>query len=275
MSASVSRSLVSQDWLHLWRNTEDRVMPLISAVAERNDLAPLDLKLRVLLHLPRFSVRDLHDNDLVYEEICRLAKKMVELQREFSRWSHVQPASGFDKAAVRVREATGEVAKIIHERFHYLNSNRSGRHFALYCDNEEIPAALATFSEMDVQRLRAYVSATNVKESLLLSRVFAFRWAPRNSISYLLGAAIRKIHLESSVSDFVTWVNPNLGFTASSYRSANWDLCGSEPVKYRYIADNYVSARTAFNDANIKPFQILFSQHDLAALQVWRYSFPR
>jgi len=262
----------SPKWLDVWQCIEDSAMRSICAVAATSAIAPLDLKLRVLLHLPRFDSTHIYNQGLVHEEICRLAKNTVQLQREFSDWSSAEPVSSLDKAVAHVLETSEAMATIIHERFHYLASNRSGRHFALYFDNKPLPAALATFSEMDVQKLRPYVPAPDVTKSRLLSRVFAFRWAPRNSISYLLGAAIRRIHSEESVENFLTWVNPNLGFTASSYRSANWDMCGSEPVTYHYLAANYLSARQLFNDRGIKHPQVQFSRWDLDPLQVWKYS---
>jgi hypothetical protein len=46
------------------------------------------------------------------------------------------------------------------------------------------------------------------------------------------------------VTDFVTYVNPNMGFTGSSYRASGWHLLGVEPgTTYRYIDDRYITDR--------------------------------
>lgn len=268
-------SAVSQSWLQLWHRIEGRAVESVSNVATHCALDPLDLKLRSLLHLPRFNAVDLQKPDVIHEEIRRLAQFTVELQRGFFAWRLVEPLGTLRRAEADIREVPEETARTIHERFHYLASYHAGRHFGLYCDDKPVPAALATFSKMDVRKLEKYVSMSTLSESQLLSRVFAFRWAPRNSISYLLASAIRRMYMEDGIRTFVTWVNINLGFSASSYRSSNWKLCGSESVKYHYISGNYVSARALFDDTGIKPFQVQLSQCDLAPLQVWRYSAPR
>src|SRR5579864_3508232 len=45
-------------------------------------------------------------------------------------------------------------------------------------------------------------------------------------------------------TDFLTYVNPNMGFTGSSYRASGWTQIGMEPgTTYRYIDDRYITDR--------------------------------
>lgn len=77
----------------------------------------------------------------------------------------------------------------------------------------------------------------------VVSRVFAFEGAPKNSISYLLSRAAREESLLGT-TELVTYVNPNMGFTGSSYRASGWDLLGTEPgTTYRYLDERYVTDR--------------------------------
>jgi hypothetical protein len=177
----------SSEWLLLLRSIEDRVATDIAELSEAYALSPFDLKLRVLLHLPRFRLKELENHDLVYKEIDRLAAKTAELQREFKEWASQVPLHNLEKAKARVYEASENMAAVIHERFHYIGSGHSGRHFALHFVGQRVPAALVTLSEMDVEKLKAHLPISQENRSLLLSRMFCFRWAPRNTISYLLG----------------------------------------------------------------------------------------
>jgi hypothetical protein len=55
------------------------------------------------------------------------------------------------------------------------------------------------------------------------------------------GADSEKNH---GVSDYVTYVNPNMGFTGSSYRASGWHLLGTEPgTTYRYLDERYITDR--------------------------------
>jgi hypothetical protein len=80
---------------------------------------------------------------------------------------------------------------------------------------------------------------------LVLSRVFAFDWAPHNAITYLLRRALVVAQDEHpSVRLVVTYVNPNLGFSAASYRAGNWTLFAREHgTRYAYLDGEYVTDR--------------------------------
>jgi hypothetical protein len=80
---------------------------------------------------------------------------------------------------------------------------------------------------------------------------------------------------EGQVESLVTWVNPNLGFHASSYRAANWSYLGCEPTVYRYINADYFTARQLFHRPHTPLLDIDTSKLRLAPLQVWHYRITR
>jgi hypothetical protein len=96
-----------------------------------------------------------------------------------------------------------------------------------------------------VRRLRDLLgcNARSNEFARVVSRVFVFEGAPRNSISYLLSRVAREErHL--GVTDLLTYVNPNMMFSGSSYRASGWRQLGSEPgTTYRYLDGRYITDR--------------------------------
>jgi hypothetical protein len=78
-----------------------------------------------------------------------------------------------------------------------------------------------------------------------VSRVYSIDVAPANSISFLL-AKVRNF-FRQGVGDaelLITAVDPNLGFTGSSYRAANWHRWMSIQARpYLYVDRLYTSPR--------------------------------
>jgi hypothetical protein len=258
-------------WLSVLTSIRANLRQQVKRVSQIYNVCEFDLTLRVLLHLPRYMYRELEDSDLVFRETARLAAIMRDLQQEYAGWRDQQPILEFHKPSAQVTEVRQDLANVIHKRFHYLGSARTGRHFMLSFGTQEVPAALITLSPMDVHRLKSYISAEQVGRSLLLSRVFSFRWAPRNTISFLLGHIARLLKREGQVKSLLTWVNPNLEFCASSYRASNWTLAGREQTFYRYTEGNYLTARENFQQGPRTPDKLETSKLRLEPLQVWRY----
>src|SRR5207253_687620 len=99
-------------------------------------------------------------------------------------------------------------------------------------------------SPVDVSHLETLVSSRGVASSAasVVSRVFAFDLAPRNTLSFLL-AAVQREERHFGVTDLLTYVNPNMGFTGTSYYAANWALAAEAPHKYYYLDDRYITLR--------------------------------
>ena len=63
----------------------------------------------------------------------------------------------------------------------------------------------------------------------MISRVFAFDWAPRKLISDLLARTERShLAVHEDVRILLTYLNPSMGFTGASYRAANLTIAEYE-----------------------------------------------
>jgi len=80
---------------------------------------------------------------------------------------------------------------------------------------------------------------------LMLSRVFAFDWAPQNTITFVVRRALVVARDQFPAARMVlTYVNPNLGFSAASYRAGNWTAFAREHgTRYSYVDGEYVTDR--------------------------------
>ena len=242
---------------------------LLAGVSER------DLYKQLLLHLPRLSWDDLVDPQHMAREAERLAEMLVRDKGDFESWADRPKVRVLNKPDATVRACEPEVAKEIHERFHYIRSYHPGLvHLALYLHPHPwIPVALASISPMDIKHLDWLFASANEKERVLvLTRLFAFDWAPRNSISYLLGQVCRwtKRNLPK-VTTLLTYINPNLGFTGSSFLAANWRPFLEKPVGYSYLEDAYITCRRLSSLPPSALTQVKRSLYELEALRIFRY----
>lgn len=155
------------------------------------------------------------------------------------------PGVGSSPRSLHFHEVDVARARDVMERFHYLRSpRRDGRAYGLSTEAGHL-VALCASSPLDVPHLGDLLAAQGRPAELArtISRVFAFESSPSNSISYLLSRAAKAERL-MGVTDCVTYVNPNLGFTGSSYRASGWDLLGDEPgTTYRYLDERYITDR--------------------------------
>ena len=258
-------------WTDAWNEIEERAVRLIVKFARCLGVLEFHLRLRSLLQLPRHSLDDLLIGPVLEAEIHSAAHQIAGLQKNFRELLKGNSNVALTSSLPRIDEVPEVTARIIHERFHYLGSFRTGRHFGLYLQGDSRPAALATVSPMDVIRLKHYVPEGKEDRIALLSRMFAFPWAPTNSLSWLLGAVGRKLRREADFDNLLTWVNPNLCFRGTSYKAANWTLVGSESIVYRYIDGAYITARQLQQVGTIAHSRISFSQFALRPLNVWSY----
>jgi hypothetical protein len=132
---------------------------------------------------------------------------------------------------------------------------------------------LASISSLDIKHLDWLFASADEKERILvLTRLFAFDWAPRNSISYLLGRVCRwtKCNLPN-VTTLLTYINPNLGFTGSSFLAANWRPFLEKPVGYSYFEDTYVTYRKLSSLPASALTRVTRSLYELEALKILRY----
>ncbi len=196
---------------------------------------------RLLLHLPRLAdTKGLVAASDSLREVERLS------QQEFAtpRWLAPPADLPWSPTELELGDIDDRRARVLHERFHYLRSYRPGRHLAGFAGDRV--AVLLTFSPLDLAPLsRAMPTGVAESDALVLSRVYATAWAPRNSLSRMLAAAVRLLrNSESPPRILLTYLNPGIGFDGASYKAANWSLIGSEHgTRYAYLDESYITDR--------------------------------
>jgi hypothetical protein len=262
-----------------WARVAIELRPLLQNVSEVSSddtlVSPRDLYRQLLLHLPRFEHQELYSPALVCGEATRLASKLANKRRELARWIKRPQIPTLRKSDACIRECSPEIARQLHEKLHYIGTYRDGVHLGLFLpQGGDIPVALATLSEMDIKHLdHIYNSVEEKQRVLVVSRMFAFDWAPRNTMSFLLGRVARWIRKRRpSVRTLLTYVNPNLGFTGSSYAAANWNLCMHTNTAYWYLGDDYITYRILEALPEVLRSHVHRSKHDLEPLRIYSYA---
>lgn len=233
MSAAGSKTCIAPDASDLIARVEH--------VARTTSRPVTPLRLQSLLQLPRIA------DESGLASLSLVDSLLRELALELSpshEWA-VDESVGSSPRSLRFHEVAQEEGAEIMERFHYLRSARvDGRAYGLSSEAGRL-IALCISSPLDVERLADLLRQEHrvVKTARVVSRVFAFEGAPSNTISYLLSRAARA-ERRFGVTDWVTYVNPNMGFSGVSYMASGWHLLGEEPgTTYRYLDNRYITDR--------------------------------
>jgi len=268
-----TNSATGTAWHDTWQRIRSATEETVVLESGRFGVDSRFLIRRALLHLPRFDGPEIFEEETIRKEVKRLAEKV-----------RVRPSrpsvSDTEKACTRFTLVRREMAKVVHEQFHYIGAFREGLHFGLFAeDHDELPAVIATCSDLDIEHLAQYLpSGLTSANALLASRVFAFSWAPRNSISFLFGRIRQWLRLHSHPAQLLfSYVNPNLGFDGASYRASGWRLVGQKQIGYRYWNGDYITARECWrmmgaSSENGDPCccsLLTMSNYSLEPLQIW------
>jgi hypothetical protein len=212
----------------------------VEVAALASDRPSRPLHLQALLQLPRL----MDESGRVCDEAR--AQLLAELAQELppgAEW--FVPDAGSSPRRLLFHDVDEEIARDVMRRFHYLRSPRiDGRAYGLSTPAGRL-VALCVSSPLDVGRLRELLASIGCpsESARVISRVFAFEGAPKNAISYMLSRVAQE-ERHFGVSDLITYVNPNMGFTGSSYRASGWRFIGTETgVRYRYLDGRYVTDR--------------------------------
>lgn len=212
----------------------------IKAAARASGRPVGPLHLQALLQLPR--VADAHGFVPIQVADALLAELSQEIP-PISDWAVHGPA--LSPRSLEFQQIDMARAHDVMERFHYLRSPRlDSRAYGLATTAGNL-VAVCVSSPLDVRHLSDLLVARGRSSYLarVISRVFAFEGAPKNSISYLLSRAARS-ERRLGITDFVTYVNPNMGFTGTSYRASGWHVIGDEPgTRYLYLDNRYTTDR--------------------------------
>jgi hypothetical protein len=212
----------------------------VEAIARAVDRPIRPVHLQALLQLPRIA----GCAGVVSTSI--LGPSLREIAQELPHREEWLVPDGVDSPhSLRFGPVDAGVASEITHRFHYLRSGRAdGRAYGLFARASR-PVALCVVSPLDVPHLGSLLvlARRSSKFARVVSRVFVFEGAPRNSISYLL-AQVGREEKHNGITDLVTYVNPNMGFSGSSYKASGWRLLGDEPgTAYRYLDGRYITGR--------------------------------
>lgn len=241
---------------------------LLAAVAGRHRVSRRALSVRVLLHLPRLARADgTVSRRQILAELNRNASLLSSDQRSISE---LIPTDGYQLSDLRFVTLRSSVADQVFARLHYLRSARPGSlNFALIDPLSRLPVTLCSVSPLEWMRVGKQLHAqfgVPLGAAWDVSRVYSFDVAPANAISYLLGKVRQEIRRElPNVQVLTTAVDPNLGFTGSSYRSANWQKWMSIQARpYLYVDGQYASPRTLrtrFGGADLSQLRLAHSNH--------------
>jgi hypothetical protein len=215
------------------------------------------------MHLPRMPLHENLDISCVLREAERLAVRLAILRRGYLQVASHRPRCHVrDLQFASIEEA---IAKSLLERFHYLLSHRlNSLHFGLlHPDAGSWPLAMVSLSAFDLRNMENGSAATAINRvsTVVISRVYAVQSAPANSISYLFGRLRRWLNdNRPEVTTLLTYLNPNIGFSGSSYEADNWILYGDEhDTRYVYVDLDYKTDRylaEKFGTANVEELRV-------------------
>jgi hypothetical protein len=202
-----------------------RYRALVRETARRVEVEPGALALRVLLHLPRVASREGWVTRCQAQRELRISAKGLDADTRAAR-SQVTRKE-FRLCDLIFEEIDSSRALPLLQSLHYLRSARDGSlYFALVDPIDGLPVTVCSLSPLEWKLVATQLSkqfAICPARVWDVSRVYSVDAAPRNAISSLLSKVRAHLRRSTKSADLlVTAVDPNLGFTGSSYRAANW-----------------------------------------------------
>jgi hypothetical protein len=220
---------------------------LVRDIARRVGVESRALAVRVLLHLPRVAS---HEGWLRRWQVERELRISAERLRNDARAaSRYLPVRRFQLCDLSFEEIDSSRALPVLTSLHYLRSARPhSRHFALVDPIDGLPVSLCSLSPLNWKCVGSQICAQfdiRPERTWDVSRVYSADNAPPNAISSLLSRVRRYLRRSvNSLDLLVTAVDPNLGFTGSSYRAANWQQWMTVQARpYLYEHGRYVTPR--------------------------------
>jgi hypothetical protein len=238
-SPSLSPSI--DDLIGYVRAHEERIF----SHARERTIDPLTLRTQLLLHLPRLvTTEDFPDDRDIQREILAVSKFLEESQRPCAKWLK-QPERPIALGDLEFVSLDEDIAKIYHESLHYIGSYRPGRHFAFLDRKNGRIVCIGSIATFDLKHAGEKIALdVDPRSVFVLSRFFAFRWAPQNTFSHFHGKLRLQLIKEFDAKLMFSFINPNLGFNASSHKGAHWERFAYEKgTRYMYIDGRYQTMR--------------------------------
>ena len=229
------------------RSNASTFVNLVWDTASRVGVESRALAVRTLLHLPRIASYAGRVSTWHLQREVRICAE--RLRRDARAATGHVPVGTFLLGDLSFEVLESARADIVFTWLHYLRSARAGsQNFALVDPISQLPVSLCSVSPLEWKCV-GYQICTQfgipAKRVWEVSRVYSIDGAPANAISCLL-AKVRTYLRRSAVPAalLVTSVDPNLGFTGSSYRAANWQQWMTVRARpYLYERQSYVTPR--------------------------------
>ncbi|MBV9565271.1 MAG: hypothetical protein JOY90_33190 [Bradyrhizobium sp.] len=239
--AETKRPFSIDDLVALVRDREESIFECAHARA----IDPLTLRSQLLLHLPRLVTADRfpreHD---IQQEVQAVSDFLEEIQRPYAKWLR-PPERTITLDDLEFVSLDPEIAQIYHERLHYVGSYRPGWHYAFQEKNSGRIVCIGSVADFDLKHAQEKIAPhIELRYVSVLSRFFTFRWAPKNIFSYFHGKLRLQLMKERDTRLMFSFINPNLGFNASSHKGAHWTLFARESgTRYTYLDGRYRTMR--------------------------------
>ena len=239
------------DLIALVRANEDSIF----SHARKREIDPLTLRSQLLLHLPRLvTADDLPGKHDIQKEIQAVSGFLEESKRRYGRMytqSLEPPEKPIALGDLEFGPLDADTAKMYHESFHYVGSYRPGHHFAFRDKSSSRVVCIGSVANFDLKHAEEKIAPhVDLKSVLVLSRFFAFRWAPQNTFSYFHGKLRLQLMKEFDTKLMFSFINPNLGFNGRSHQGgAHWVLFAREAAtRYMYLDRRYRPMRFFVNN---------------------------
>jgi hypothetical protein len=243
--AEIKRPLSIDDLIARVRANEDKIF----LHARERAIDPLALRSRLLLNLPRLVTADgLPGERDIQQEILAVCDFLEESKRKYGReytQSLEPPEKPIALGDLEFGPLDVATAKMYHECFHYIGSYRPGHHFAFRDRNSGRIVCIGSVASFDLKHAEEEIASRIDPRSVsVFSRFFAFRWAPPNTFSHFWGKLRRQMIEEHDTKLMFSFINPNVGFNASSHKAAQWmEFAHEEGTRYMYLDGRYRTMR--------------------------------
>jgi hypothetical protein len=228
-----------------FRNEHPESTPRLLGLARLWGVDRRALAVRARLHLPCYAGPD---GQVSYRAAAAVViRNAARLRKDQRAVRDLIPRREYALSDLEFRQIGADADRVF-SSLHYLrNARRDSLNFALVDKQTGAPLTLCSASPLEWKRVADQVMLqVGVPQEAVwdLSRVYSFTGAPPNAVSYLLAQVRKYFQKRNDVALLTTAVDPNLGFTGSSYLASNWQQWMTVRARpYLYYKGRYMSIR--------------------------------